>query len=210
MSNLTVYIDESGTLPDPADTVVVVAAVGIEQNGNLDALLKKVKKKAFLKKPGGELKFYTAGEKTKVLFFELLRNESFIICALTVDKMGRKIPDTPDHYAGLCLLLLRDVFRVTTNVGTLIFDRHFSRPADLTTFNHVLYQFINKEVRILHVNSAQNQRVNVADMVAGAILAKESGKDMTWYRYIRQKVARNRRVNWKTVKTHLLAIKKLA
>ena len=49
MRKVYVYIDESGTLPDPADKVVVVAAYGIESVNALDELLKRVKKKVLLK-----------------------------------------------------------------------------------------------------------------------------------------------------------------
>lgn len=45
MAKITVYIDESGTLPDPADTVVVVAAVGTESVVKIDEIFKRVKKR---------------------------------------------------------------------------------------------------------------------------------------------------------------------
>jgi len=67
MKKVTIYIDESGTLPDPNDKLVVVAAVGTPSPERIDIILKQAKKKTSLKKSTGELKFYTAGDKTKKL-----------------------------------------------------------------------------------------------------------------------------------------------
>lgn len=210
MSKVTVYIDESGTLPDPADKVVVVAAVGMDSLAKIDNLLKRVRKKASFKKPSGELKFYTAGDKTKLLFFKLLKKEGLIICTMTVDKMGRKIADTPENYAALCWLLLSDVLSFTTDIKGLVFDRHFSRSIDMDKFNTIIRKLLGGGMPIHHVDSARDKRVTVADMVAGAILAKEAGKDKRFYKVLEGMITSSKRVNWKEVKKHFLATKKLA
>lgn len=210
VQNVTIYIDEAGTLPDPADTVIVVAAIGIESPAAVDTLWKQVKKKPTLKKLTGGLKFYTAGEKTKHLFFELLANMDVQIAVLIVDKMGRKIPDTPQHYAALCSILLRTVQRLSPHIRELVFDRHFSRTVDLALFDEVIHAQVREDIPIRHVDSKKNTHVNVADMVAGAVLAKETGKDSRWYEMIREKITRRKRVPWNEVKKRLLNTKKLA
>jgi len=68
---ITIFIDESGTLPNPKDQVVIVAAVGT----NLPKLLTKVSKsvRKYLKtskKTMAEIKFYKAGKKLKRSFSE--------------------------------------------------------------------------------------------------------------------------------------------
>src|SRR3989344_6798030 len=110
MTKFTILIDESGTLPDPKDRVIVVAAVGTYTPRVIDKIFSGLKKKSKIKGKTGELKFYTAGEKTKQLFFEKITHEDFKIFVLVVEKMGRKIPDTPEHFALICWLLLNDVF----------------------------------------------------------------------------------------------------
>lgn len=209
MRKVTVYIDESGTLPDPKDKVVVVAAVGTESLERIDLLLKQIKKKVSFKRPSGELKFYTAGEKTKTLFFKLLTKENLTICTLSVEKMGRKILDTPENYAALCLLLLNDILSFTSNIREFVFDRHFSRRADTERFNSMIRKFIG-DVLIEHVDSIQDKRVNIADMIAGAVLAKEAGRDSRFYKVIESKIISHKRVNWREVKKHFISIKKLA
>ena len=209
MPNITVYIDESGTLSDPKDAVVIVAAVGTESVVIIDEILKKLKKR-HLRKPSAEVKFYTAGDKTKLLFFELLTKKDFMICALIVDKIGRKIPDTPENYAALCLLLLTDVFSFATKIKEIIFDRHFSRNIDTEVFNTNIRTLVGKNIPIKHVDSIRDKRVNVADMIAGAILAKESGKDIRFYEMMKEKMTSSKRVNWREVKKRFLATKKLA
>ena len=70
MPNSIIYIDESGTLPDTSDPVVIVAAVGIISPERIDDIFKQVRKKTVSKKPKREIKYYTAGEKTKTHFYK--------------------------------------------------------------------------------------------------------------------------------------------
>ena len=50
MKKITVYIDESGTFPDPHDKLIVIAAVGTFSVEKIDIMLKKIKKKTAVKK----------------------------------------------------------------------------------------------------------------------------------------------------------------
>lgn len=210
MKKITVYIDESGTLPDPKDKLVIVAAVGTSSPESIDAILRQTKKRYALKKSTGELKFYTAGDKTKKLFFESIIKYDFSLYILIVDKMGRKIPDTPDNYAAVCCLLINDILTFSSDVKTLIFDRHFSRQTDLDRFNYALNKIINRQISVLHVQSIKEKRVNIADMIAGATLAKETGKNIQFYKIFEKKVASVKRVNWTEVKKRYISQKKLA
>lgn len=210
MRGVVIYIDESGTLPDPADTVVVVAAVGTVSPHVIEMIFRRVKKKAAFKKPTGEIKYYTAGEKTKELFFEFLAKEDVTICVLVVDKMGRKISDTPEHYGALCLLLLEDLMRDISMIREICFDRHFSKQADMDVFDDVVRTLVGPAIPIRHVDSMKDKRVNVADMVAGAMLASETGREARFAAILKPKIRRVRRIGWRAVKERLLATKKLA
>ena len=46
MKKTTVYIDESGTLPDPQDKVIVITAVATDFPQQLDMILQSVRKRA--------------------------------------------------------------------------------------------------------------------------------------------------------------------
>jgi len=210
VAEITVFIDESGTLPDPKDRVVIVAAVGTTAPAKIELIIKKVRENGKFKRKTGELKFYTTGERSKTIFFEKVTKENFDIFILIVEKMGRKIPDTPQHFAILCWLLLTDVFNFYPQVKKIIFDRHFHRNKDLERFNQFLKGFLGKLPKISHVDSQKEQRVNIADMVAGAVLAKETGKEKKFYQMFKKQIISETKINWPEAKRKLFKTKKLA
>lgn len=204
MKNIILLIDESGTLPDPKDKVIIVAAVGVYSPERIERIIKAVRKRGKFKKPTGEIKFYTVGKKTKSLFFEKVVKEGFDIFILTVEKMGRAIPDTPEHFAILSGLLLEDVFVFYPRVREIVFDRHFHKDRDLEKFNQALKNFLGKDLpKINHVDNKKDRRVNVADMVAGAVLAKETGKDKSFYEIFKKRIVSESRLNWPEAKRKL-------
>jgi len=204
LSGVTLFIDESGTLPDPKDKIIVVAAVGVYSPRRIDEILKTVRKRGKFKRLTGEIKFYTAGEKSKILFFEKIVAENFDIFVLIVDKIGRKIKDTPENFALICGLLLQNVFAFYPNIREIVFDRHFHKDKDIEKFNKTLKDFLKKSLpKINHVESQRNRVVNVADMVAGAILVKEIGKDHRFYKIFRERIVTEVRLNWPEAKRRL-------
>lgn len=205
---VTIFIDESGTLPDPKDRVIIVAAVSTKAPAKIESIIKTVRKKGKFKKPTGELKFYTAGERTKTAFFKQITKEQVGIFILTVEKMGRKITDTPQHFAVLCWLLLSDVFSFYPQVKKIVFDRHFHRDKDIKKFNQLLQKLIKGLPDLKHVDSKKDKKVNIADMIAGAVLAKETKKDDKFYTMFKKQIISETRINWPEAKRRL--IKKIA
>lgn len=203
---VTIFIDESGTLPDPKDKVVIVAAVGVKDVSALNLIFKSVKKRRLKKEKLFELKFYRAGDKTKKVFFDQLSKKELDIFILIIDKMGRAVTDSPENFATLCGFLVMEVMRLV-KIQKIIFDRHFQRRIDEKEFNKVLLQFLDKNLFLEHVDSKENILVNTADMIAGAVLAKETKKDAGFYEVIKSKVISEIRLNWPEVKRR---IKKLA
>lgn len=205
----TIFIDESGTLPDTKDEVIVVAAVGTNVPSQFSQLFNKVRKQ--LKKSGGlsEVKFYTAGDKTKEIFFKHLAKEDLGIFVLIVDKKGRKIPDSPKHFALLCWLLLSEVLNFYPKIKEIVFDRHFQQKQDLESFNNFLKNLLNSSVVFRHVDSQQVKEVNVADMIAGAVLAYIRGKNSRFYQMFKEKIISETKINWPEAKRKLLQKKKL-
>jgi len=101
--------------------------------------------------------------------------------------MGRKIPDTPKHLALLCWLLLSDVLS--------FYPR---------TINKILKGLVGQKLPpIEHVDSKKNKKVNVADMVAGAVLAKESGKGEHFYEIFKEQIISETKINWPEAKRKL-------
>lgn len=199
MTKTTVFIDESGTLPDPKDRVVIVAAVGTEMPEKLISINKSVRK--LQKKKDSEIKFYKAGERTKKRFLEKLSKENVEIFVLVVEKEGKKIDDTPENFALLCWLILEDclVF-YQEGIKEVVFDRHFHKRCDQESFNQILFKLLGKKINVSHVDSQKDQRVNSADMVAGSLLWEKTGKDARFYQLIKPKIISEKLVNWRQIK----------
>lgn len=200
MKKLTIFVDESGTLPDTKDKVIIIAAVATDSPEKIERIIRKVRKK--LKISSSEFKSYTAGIKSKKLFFESISKEPFHIFILTVEKMGRKIPDTPVHFAILCWLLLKDVLNFYKNIEEIIFDRHFHKQKDVEMFNSFLQKNL-ENLSIKHVDSKKNIRVTIADMVAGEILTIERKKEDKFYKLFKKQIVSERRINWPEAKRKL-------
>lgn len=210
MNKLTIFIDESGTLPDVKDQVIIIAAVSTNTPNTFTALINKMHKQIASLTPLTELKFYTAGDKTKKAFFEQLIKEDVAIFILIVDKKGRKIADTPLHFAILAWLILSEVTDFYPHIKEVIFDRHFHKKEDLENFNKMLKQLLQSDIPLRHVDSQQTKQVNVADMIAGATLAKMRGKNATFYEIFEEKIISELKVNWPEIKRIALDKQKLA
>jgi hypothetical protein len=207
MKKVTVFVDESGTLPDPKDKVVIVAAVGSQSPEKLLTISKSVRK--FQKKKySAEIKFYKAGERTKKKFLEKLAKEDLEIFVLTVEKEGKKIEDSPGNFALLCWLILEDCLLFYKNkLKQVIFDRHFHQKKDQEKFNQVLTRLLNRQLIFIHVDSQKDSRVNAADMVAGSLLWKATGKDKKFYQLIKEKITSEKIINWKQIREKFWAKK---
>jgi len=157
IKQIVIFIDESGTLPDPNDKVIIVAAVGTGIPATLEKVTKSTRKNLKKKNEAmAEIKFYQK------------------------------------------------------RVSEVIFDRHFHRLKDQKQFNQVLKSLLGQNLRLNHVNSQEDPRVNAADMVAGSILWAKTGKDKKFYDLFKEKIISEKTLNWKEVKRKFLGIKKLA
>lgn len=201
---ISIFIDESGTLPDPKDKVIIVAAVGTELPQYLAEITKKVRKKIKTRKKKteiGEIKFYQAGERTKQIYLKELSKYPIDIFALIIEKKGQKISDTPENFAVICYILLKECWLFYEDrIREVIFDKHFHREIDQDKFDKVLRNLFKKKLRLLHLDSVQNVEVNIADMVAGALLWKYTGRDDRFYELIKEKIISEKILNWKEAK----------
>lgn len=205
-----IYIDESGTLPDPKDKVIVVAAVGVIFPNQIENIFRNKSWRQNLKNKNAELKFYTAGIKTKVAALKEIAKNDFAIFILVIDKNGRKIIDNPENFATISWLLVEDVLNFCPNVSQIIFDRHFTQEEKIDEFNKFLVELLNRQITIKHVDSKLNEGVNVSDIIAGATLAQETGKGNQFYNLIAKKVISVKKINWPEAKAKFFDQKKLA
>lgn len=74
---------------------------------------------------------------------------------------------------------------------------------DINNFNRRLEDLLHKKLKVVHVDSKKDKKVNVADMIAGAVLAKETGKEQEFYKLMKNKIVSERRLNWPVAKRKL-------
>ena len=199
------FIDESGTLPDPQSPIIVVSAIVTQSPERLKKIIQEVRKKGNFRSRSGEIKFYTSGIKTKTSFFEKLTRENIGIFVLVTNKQGRKIVDSPQNFAVLCWLLIESIINFYPDLKVLVFDRHFYKQSDQNLFSESIYKLVQRgNLQIYHVNSQEDIRVNAADMIAGAVLASETGKGDDYYRVFKGKIISETRINWSEAKNRLI------
>ncbi|MDD4990186.1 MAG: DUF3800 domain-containing protein [Candidatus Pacebacteria bacterium] len=207
---ISILIDESGTLPDPKDKVIIMAAVGVNAREVLLSVLKKAKKSMRCDKKAktiSEIKFYKAGERTKAVYLKELSLANVNIFALIIEKNNQSIKDTPDNFALLVYILIKEclVFYQDAKIEEVIFDKHFQRREDLKKFNETLLKLLGETLSLKHLDSMDNPEINSADMVAGSLLWKYTGKNEKFYNLIRDKVISEQILNWKEAKTMIFA-----
>ncbi len=211
-SKISILIDESGTLPDPKDKVIIMVAVGVNTQEVLLSVLKKVRKSIQYDKKEKtipEIKFYKAGERTKAVYLKELSLADVSIFALIIEKNNQSIKDTPDNFALLAYILLKEclVFYQDDKIEEVIFDKHFQRKEDLVKFNEILLELLGEPLILKHLSIIDNPEINSADMVAGSLLWKYTGKNEKFYNLIKDKIVSEQLLNWKEAKAMIFANK---
>lgn len=210
---LTIFIDKSGTLPDPKDKFIVICGVGVNQIKEAENVINRILYSLRqIRIKIKELKFYYAGQRTKRRFLSGIVSSGFEIFALVVGKKGRKIVDTPENFAILVSDLVNEInLWYKVKEINIVIDKHFHRKIDQDKFNQIFKNKISKgiEYQIKHADSQQNSLVNIADMSAGAILWKYTGKDSQFYNLIKENIVVEKIVNWPEIKRKNLNTKKL-
>lgn len=195
MKHIFIYVDESGTLPDPKGPVIVIAAVATYSTHQLISPKKSIKTKT------GEIKFYGSGDNTKKKYLTTLSKLDIQIFALILEKHGQKIPDTPENFAAICSLILHDCLDYYhDSLVSIVFDRHFHNKLDREKFDAIITKLSDNNLNISHVDSKKEPAVNTADMIAGSLLWKQTGKDDQFYKIIKDKIVEEKIVNWKEAK----------
>ncbi|MDI6602733.1 MAG: DUF3800 domain-containing protein [Patescibacteria group bacterium] len=199
-----VLIDESGTLPDPKDKFIAIAGVGlkkIKEGENLISRILKLLRERKIKIK--EVKFYYAGERTRKQILSGIVLANFEIFAVIIDKKRRNIVDIPENFALLVSELINEI-NLWQPVKSLkiIIDRHFQKKIDEKNFNKFLQKNLKRNLicSIQHVDSQQNFIINLADFVAGAILAKYNKNNLQFYNIIKDHILLEKIINWPELK----------
>lgn len=197
---MVIFIDESGTLPDPTDRYIVLAALVAPNPQGLEKILPKFRKKTPLKgarkkeKKAPEFKFHYVGDITRRKVLEEIITKEVKIYLLVVDKMGRKIADTPQNYGKLIKNLIPKLLKKEYPKEIYI-DKHFGHKYDAEKLQSILDSISNK-VSFLQVDSVTDPRIDLADFIAGATLRKFRVEDETFYKIISKKITWEKIKKW--------------
>ncbi len=196
-------IDESGTLPDPTDSIVVIAIVVADViEPGLRRLLAKIRRQLPIKgkrrreRRVEELKFRTTSPKTRRQVLAALARQPVTLFVLIVIKDGVSVEDTPENYASLVNAILPECISWFPNLKRILFDRHFSRQTDQTKLSDFVLAKLEAEIVIEHVDSLQDARIDLADFVAGAVVYARLHGDTTYEDLIRSKIGVYKVVRW--------------
>lgn len=111
-----------------------------------------------------------------------------------IDKMGRKIPDTPKNYGKLVKGLVSPLIE-DESPKEIFFDKHFASKSDTEVLQEIL-DSISPEIKFSQVDSITDPRVDLADFIAGATLRMLRANDETFYNIILPKIAWEESRKW--------------
>ncbi len=197
---MVIFIDESGTLPDIKDKYIVIAALVAEDPKGLERILPKFRKKIPPKgkrkkeKKIPEFKFHYVGDITRRKVLEEIVLKDVRFYTLVVDKMGRKIADTPENYGKLIKALVVSFIKQEKPKDIYI-DEHFGSKSDSDRLQSIL-DSIDEQLKFHQVDSITDSRIDLADFIAGATLRKFRANDDAFYKIISSKIIWEKMKMW--------------
>lgn len=201
-----ILVDESGRLYDPSDRLLVFTGVVASNLIGLDRIIPQVRKtiprkgKRKKEKTLAEIKFYSAGDKTRLKALELISKCPLKVFVLVIDKEGRKITDNPQNYSLLVSSLLTPAFKKHPDIKHVIIDRHFTYVTQRERFNQLLLRHLGKEVFVEHLDSQQNTIVSLPDFIAGAIRIAYTKGDVRFKEIIDSLIVWEKKITWRKLK----------
>jgi|GEM_PF-3569194 len=174
------YLDESGSLPDQSQPVIVIAALVVAE-GDVDLLrpiLPRIRKRLNQHRKRGkkiteEFKFELLCGHSEFQVIQVLGAIRRLPCKLVivpVDKGDKEIADNPLNYA----ILISETVRLCHEHFPrcqFVFDRHYlaSQFDKMQTVNHILAPLLGEPLDILHKDSQDRPYpgLGLVDFVAG-------------------------------------------
>jgi len=226
--NRIAYIDESGSLPDPAQPFIVVAALIVAETdvSRLRAVLPRIRKRLNQRRKRGrhvtaEFKFeYLARQGEWETIARVLNAIQKLPCQLVIvqiDKGTKSIKDDSLNYA----LLLSETVRLCRERDSqiqFVFDRHYlvSQFHKMQSVNHLLARLLGASLDILHEDSQDRSYpgLGLVDFVAGAarFLARADVNQSAYLALkpsmdaLATRVVQEKKIAWSELKTYGLEL----
>ena len=198
-----IYVDESGSLPNPYDPIVTMAAVRTDNPHPLRWLTRRAMRDIRWRSPKhagtSEFKFNTTTERAKVAVLAALAKEDVALFASSIYKGPQRIADTPENY-GIVLCSLLEMCIAKGEEVELVVDSHFTRPKKRDELNRLVQATLYLNTVPRYVDSKKNPYVQLADFVAGAVFYKRVGREAIFYEFIRERFISDQLRSWKDLK----------
>ena len=216
------FLDESGSLPDPTQSLIVVAALIVAETdvGLLRPVLPRIRKRLNQRRKRGkrvtaEFKFEhlaSHGElKTIARVLDAIRQLPCQLVIVQIEKGAREIEDDPLDYAILISETVRKCHEYDPHLQ-FVFDRHYlvSQFDKMQMVNHTLARLLGEPLDILHKDSQDRAYpgLGLVDFVAGTsrFLAR-ADVDLSAYLTLKssmatltEKVVQEERIAWVDLK----------
>jgi len=201
------YLDESGNLADNLPcTLVATFNSDKRTRKKLSRIPKRVRQRTMEDKLKNvpELKFYDSSESIRERFLEYVAKYEPEAYALTLDKEGRRVDDTPYNYAIMVGRLLTSVVSEKEEASfDLYVDKKYTNPKEREEFNTTLRWLLDPlgvKISCKHLGGEEENLIQVADFLAGAFLRRDAFGEDRYYDIIAGVVRKEKEVRWTSVK----------
>lgn len=207
------FLDESSSLHDKAFFFCVdIISTSEKTNKQLQNILRKARRKIVKKKLKSltELKFYNSDEKTRVFVLTELAKQDVSIFALTVDKEGRRVDDTPENYGMVVGATIAELLEKFPSLSLTV-DKKYTSLKQQDEFLQTSQETINKigpKGSFVSFNPPADSRrdslVQLADFVAGAMNFKYNQQDSHYAEIIEKKTVVDKVEKWTELKKRIV------
>lgn len=210
LKTLHIYQDESGSLSDVTNRVVIIALVTTLDPRSLRFIVKKVHKK-FLAQKGKkykergykEFKYITTFQKERKEVLDILKNKEVEIFALSIRKENKKVPDSPTNFGLALSEILDPLFRHYQNKNfdfELVLDRHYTQKNQLKELEETIEKNLNINLKPIHADSRSNPFIALTDFIAGVLREELDKNDTTLASIISKKIVYREEILWQDLK----------
>lgn len=186
-------------MADLNDTHVVIAGlISHQDDRTIDRIIKRERQRlqAVKGKPAKEalteIKFKSAGRKTRQHILTALRRVDVEIVVYVVEKRSAVIPDNAENYSELVWGVLENALARYPTMKIII-DSHFNVAERRVLFDQAMVVKAGRPLQIEHGDSRLNNRLGLADFVAGAMLREIRHGDAEFAELIRERIIVSKR-----------------
>lgn len=205
------FLDESPSLSDKNFffCVAILSAANFSRR-TLQNILKKTRRRVLKKKLKSlaEIKFYNSDERTRRFILSEIAKQDIKICALVLDKEGRKIKDTPVNYGTVVGAAIAEFLLLHPSLNLTI-DKRYTFPKEYAKFMQVsekiIYKLIPKDRNVFikfepPMDSMKEKLLQLTDFVVGALNFKYNQNDSHYVDLVRNKIVREKITKWSQLK----------